>query len=118
VRRSFSPQHLSDRIDLKVALGEQTLQTSVLGLELAQTADLGDLHVAVALAPAVEGALADAVSGADGADRGVRASASRSTWTIWASVNRDFFKVESPLFEETLPIQAVLKSGGGPNGVR
>jgi len=72
VPRSLFPQHHSDRVDLEIALGEQMLEAGVLGLELAQTADLGDLQVGVALAPAMESPFVDAASGVDRADRGAR----------------------------------------------
>jgi hypothetical protein len=40
--------------------------------------------------------------------------ATGDVWAIWASVNRDLFKVGSPLYGDTLSVQRVLKSGDGP----
>ena len=65
VRRSFSPEHVADRVDLQVALGEQAFEAGVLGLGLAQAPDLGGRHLAVAALPAVEILLRDAIDTAD-----------------------------------------------------
>src|SRR5665648_756424 len=114
VRRSFSPQHFADGVDLQVALRQQALEARVLGLKLSQAADLGDLHAAVALAPAIEGVLRDAMGVADGGDgRFGRLRLAQDGDDLRLGKPRRLHS-RSPLFEETLTTQAVLTAGSRP----
>jgi hypothetical protein len=61
-RLLFSPEHLSDGVDLKSGLRQEALEPGVLGFQLAQAPHLVYLHGTIAPAPPIESLLADSVA--------------------------------------------------------
>ena len=76
-----------DDVHLKVALGQETFEASVLFFEISDTGRIRGIHAAKASSLTVEGTLRNVVLAADLGDRAIALSACCKTATICTSVN-------------------------------